>query len=94
MGFRIRRSVKLGPTRVNIGKRGITSVSAGGRGGRVNVSKRGVRSTIRTPVKGVSYTTRTRRTGCGPCLIPVLASAVVVVVLMLTLARRGGKGVA
>lgn len=58
MGFRIRKSIKLGKNvKLNIGKKGINSVSIGGRGYTKNIGKNGTRTTV-TPIKGsgISYT--------------------------------------
>ena len=41
MRLRYRRSVKAGPFRINIGKRGISSISAGSKHARMRVGKRG-----------------------------------------------------
>src|SRR5262245_49903493 len=58
MGFRFRRSLKIAPGfRLNIGKRGFTSVSVGGRGFRSTFGKRGVRHTVGLPGTGLSFTT-------------------------------------
>lgn len=57
MGFNFRKSFKIAPgVRLNVGKKGISSVSLGGKGGRVSVGKKGVRSTISAPGTGLSYT--------------------------------------
>lgn len=37
MGFRFRRSVRLGPLRFNFGKSGLSSISLGGRGASFNI---------------------------------------------------------
>ena len=58
MGWRFRKSVKVFPgVRVNLGRDGISSVSAGGRDARVSVGKRGVRQTVSLPGSGLSYST-------------------------------------
>lgn len=47
MGFRFRKSIKLAPgVRLNITKKGISSVSVGKRGATVNVGKKGTRGTV------------------------------------------------
>lgn len=57
MGFNFRKSFKIAPgVRLNVGKKGISSVSLGGKGGRVNIGKKGVRSTVSAPGTGLSYT--------------------------------------
>lgn len=58
MGFRIRKSIKLGKNvKLNIGKKGINSISVGAGGFTKNISKNGIRTTV-TPIKGsgISYT--------------------------------------
>jgi len=62
MGWRIRRSRRLGPFRVNLSKSGL-SLSAGVRGARVGVNSRGkLRTTVGVPGTGVYYT---RQVGTG-----------------------------
>jgi uncharacterized membrane protein len=57
MGFRFRKSIKLGKNiKLNIGKKGINSVSIGGRGFTKNIGKNGTRTTVGIPETGVSYT--------------------------------------
>lgn len=66
MGFRYRKSINLGPFRLNVGNHGI-GASVGTRGFRTGVSSRGRRyTTFSLPGTGLSY----RRSGC---LLPVLA---------------------
>lgn len=56
MGFNFRKSFKIAPgVRLNVGKKGISSVSVGGKGGRVSINKKGVRSTVSAPGTGLSY---------------------------------------
>lgn len=56
MGFRFRKSIKLAPgVRLNITKKGISSVSVGKRGATVNVGKKGTRGTVGIPGSGLSY---------------------------------------
>lgn len=57
MGFRFRKSFRIAPgIRINISKKGLSSVSLGGRGATVNVgSDRGARLTVGIPGTGVSY---------------------------------------
>ncbi len=60
MGLNFRKSIKIAPgIRVNISKKGLSSVSVGGKGARVNVSKKGTRTTVGIPGTGLSYTTNT-----------------------------------
>ncbi len=64
MGFYYRKSVNLGPFRVNIGKSGL-GYSVGGRGFRVGTTSRGRKYTsFSIPGTGVGY----RKSGAG-CLI-------------------------
>lgn len=56
MGFNFRKSIKIAPgIRLNIGKKGISSVSFGGKGARVSVSKKGTRTSVGVPGTGLSY---------------------------------------
>ncbi len=74
MGFYYRKSVGLGPFRVNISKAGI-GYSVGGRGFRTGVSARGRRySTFSIPGTGVGYRTSGGQ-GCLVLIIGVLAFA-------------------
>jgi hypothetical protein len=58
MGWRFRRSLRILPgLRVNISKRGFSSLSIGRRGLTLNMGRRGVRETIGLPGTGISYTT-------------------------------------
>jgi hypothetical protein len=58
MGFRFRKQVKLFPgIKLNLSKRGISSVSAGKKGATVNLSQRGIKQTIGLPGTGLSYQT-------------------------------------
>jgi Protein of unknown function (DUF4236) len=58
MGFRFRRSLRILPgVRVNISKRGLSSVSIGRRGLTLNVGRKGTKETIGLPGTGISYTT-------------------------------------
>ena len=64
MGFYYRKSVNLGPFRVNIGKSGL-GYSVGGRGFRVGKSSRGRKyKTFSIPGTGAAY----RKYGSG-CLV-------------------------
>lgn len=56
MGFRFRKSKKIGPVRVSLGKKGI-STSIGIKGFRVGLNSKGkVRTTVSIPGTGISYT--------------------------------------
>ena len=63
MSWRFRRSKKIGGLRVNIGKRGITSVSTGGRFFGQSLGKRGVSRRVSLPGTGISY--RSKASGCA-----------------------------
>jgi hypothetical protein len=63
MGFYYRRSLSLGPFRVNLSKSG-AGVSVGGRGYRTGISSRGRRYTnLSIPGTGLGY--RTSSKGCA-----------------------------
>lgn len=56
MGLNFRKSFRIAPgVRLNVGKKGISSISVGGKGARVSVGKKGVRSTVSAPGTGFSY---------------------------------------
>ena len=56
MGLNFRKSFKIAPgVRVNVGKKGVSSVSVGGKGARVSVGKKGTRTTVSAPGTGLSY---------------------------------------
>jgi hypothetical protein len=56
MGFRFRKSIKLAPgVKVNLSSRGLSSLSVGKNGARVNIGKKGIRGTIGIPGTGISY---------------------------------------
>lgn len=56
MGFRFRKSIRLGKhTRLNLSKSGV-GVSTGVKGFRVGVGPKGVRTTASIPGTGISYT--------------------------------------
>ncbi len=56
MGFRFRKSIKIAPgIRINLTKKGVSSVSIGKRGATVNVGKKGTRGTVGLPGSGLSY---------------------------------------
>ncbi len=58
MGFRFRKSLKLLPgVRLNLTKRGISSVSVGRRGATLNFGNRGTKATVGLPGTGISYST-------------------------------------
>lgn len=56
MGFRLRKSIKLLPgVKLNLSKKGVSSVSIGKRGATVNINKKGVQTTVGIPGTGISY---------------------------------------
>jgi hypothetical protein len=56
MGFRFRKSIKIAPgVRINLSKKGISSLSVGKPGATVNVGKKGTRGTVGIPGSGLSY---------------------------------------
>ena len=58
MGFSFRKSISIAKgIRLNIGKKGVSSISIGKRGASVNVSKSGPRARVGVPGTGMSYTT-------------------------------------
>lgn len=72
MGFSYRKSVNLGPFRVNVGQSGV-GWSVGGKGFRTGVSPRGRRySTFSVPGTGLSY----RTPGAKGCLSVVVVGLV------------------
>ena len=56
MGFKLRKSLKVLPgVKLNLSKKGISSVSIGRRGAVVNINKKGVQTTLGIPGTGISY---------------------------------------
>lgn len=58
MGFRFRRSARLGPLRFNFSKSGLSSISVGGRGASFNIPVSrtgGARTTVGLPGTGLSW---------------------------------------
>ncbi|NBQ67628.1 MAG: DUF4236 domain-containing protein [Nitrosomonadaceae bacterium] len=79
MGFYYRKSVNIGPFRVNLGKSGV-GYSVGGKGFRTGVSPGGKRySTFSVPGTGLGY--RTQHKGQG-CLLLVVGLIAVTILLM------------
>ena len=77
MGFRFRKSVKVGPMRVNISKSGV-GYSVGGKGYRVTKKANGgMRTTASIPGTGISYVKdySTKSKSKGPASIPTAAAA-------------------
>lgn len=62
MGWRFRRSIRIVPgVRINLGKRGLSSVSVGGKGATFNAGRRGSMTTFSLPGTGLSYQHRFRK---------------------------------
>lgn len=79
MGFYYRRSMRLGPFRVNLSRSGV-GYSVGGRGFRTGVSARGRRYTnVSIPGTGLGYRVSGGRggRGSGGCAVVLIASVVV-----------------
>ncbi|TGU85324.1 DUF4236 domain-containing protein [Acinetobacter pittii] len=56
MGLNFRKSLKIAPgVRLNITKKGVSSVSLGAKGARINVGKKGTKTTIGVPSTGLTY---------------------------------------
>jgi hypothetical protein len=58
MGFRFRRSARLGPLRFHFSNRGLSSISVGGRGASLNIPvtrRGGIRTTVGLPGTGLSW---------------------------------------
>ena len=58
MGFRLRRSARLGPLRFNFSSGGLSSISVGGRGASFNIPVNrsgGPRATVGPPGTGLSW---------------------------------------
>lgn len=97
MGFRFRKSIKILPgIRLNVGKKGINSVSVGGRGATTNIGKHGTLTTYSIPGTGISYRTGSHKTGsgstsfgcCGLCFFGFFAIA-----FFSTLTHRGDSSI-
>ena len=71
MGFRFRRSARLGPLRFNFSKGGFSSISVGGRGASFNIPvarSGGARTTVGVPGTGLSWSVE--HTPDRPAVIP------------------------
>jgi len=71
MGFRFRRSTRLGPLRFNFSKGGLSSISVGGRGASFNIPVArggGARTTVGLPGTGLSWSAE--QAPDRPALIP------------------------
>ena len=92
MGLRVRKSVKVGPVRVNLSKSGV-GVSAGVKGARVTKTADGkTRTTVSVPGTGVSYVKETSSkpskpegaapAGCMTSIVMVFAVILAVAILL------------
>ena len=90
MGFRIRKSINVGPFRINLSKRGI-GYSVGGPGFRTGVGADGrKRTTLSIPGRGISYQTsiksqasappQARQSSPGPTRSPAIPWQVIVAI--------------
>ncbi|MEB3354055.1 MAG: DUF4236 domain-containing protein [Cyanobacteriota bacterium] len=71
MGFRFRRSARLGPLRFNFAKGGLSSISVGGRGASFNIPvsrSGGARTTVGLPGTGLSWSVE--HTADRPAALP------------------------
>ena len=56
MAFNFRKSLKIAPgVKLNVTKKGISSLSVGKNGARVNIGKKGTKTTVGIPGSGLSY---------------------------------------
>ncbi|USZ15743.1 DUF4236 domain-containing protein [Moraxella sp. FZFQ2102] len=87
MGFRFKKSFKIIPgVKLNVSKKGLSSVSLGGKGASMNFGKKGCRTTVGIPGTGMSYTSSSRRRrtrkkssgGCGGLILLIIIVMVVV----------------
>ncbi len=62
MGFKFRKSIKLLPgVKLNLGKKGISSISIGKKGATINITKKGIKTNLGIPGTGISYTTKRKK---------------------------------
>lgn len=89
MGFRFKKSFKIIPgVKLNVSKKGLSSISLGGKGVSMNFGKKGRRTTVGIPGTGMSYTSssrhrRTRKKSSGGCGGLILLIIIVMVVVWL-----------
>ena len=92
MGFRYRRSIKLGSgVRLNVSKRGLSSVSIGKPGSTLNVGRRGVRSTVGLPGTGLSYSTGSGSGGGVVAVLGLIGAVLGAAFWLLGAAARGNR---
>jgi endonuclease YncB( thermonuclease family) len=86
MGFRFSKSVKIFPgVRVNLGMRGVNSVSVGKAGASLNIGKKGTRATVGLPGTGLSFSEklgRKARPGAPPQKSSTRALLLIVILLI------------
>jgi hypothetical protein len=83
MGFYYRKSIGVGPFRVNVSKSGV-GYSVGGPGFRTGVSSQGKKyTTFSLPGTGLGYRTSGSKAGCLVVLIAVAALAAFTGLLLL-----------
>ena len=92
--IKFRRSKKLFPgVRLNIGKKGPTSLSVGGKGATLNISTKGSKATAGIPGTGLSYSTehggekrkkapRTTRSSAGGIIISLIIIFAIFVIII------------
>ena len=76
MGFRFRRSARLGPLRFNFSQEGLSSISVGGRGSSFNIPvarSGGARTTVGLPGTGLSWSVE--HTPDRPAALPAGSAA-------------------
>lgn len=67
VGFNFRKSFKIAPgVKLNVSKKGISSVSLGGKSARVNLGKKGTRTTVGIPKTGLSYSSYSQHARSKP----------------------------
>jgi hypothetical protein len=70
---------------VNLGRRGVTSVSLGVRGAHLTIGPHGRRATIGLPGSGLSYTVYERHYGPPPRASPLLFALVLILAGLLAI---------
>jgi len=84
MGFKFRKSIKIIPgVKLNVGKKGISSISVGKKGATLNINKDGkTTGTVGIPGTGLSYskTASPGKSGDRPKAGPVLTAIIIIVV--------------